>query len=190
MPDIPKIEDPDFSHYDEHFHILHPEFKGRDRIDYWTGYYSNRPALKSLIYRAFSSFHSTETLTNLAHLYAARRSSTLLPITDNPILSNRSTTPSPSTYLPRSELSAQLLALSHSVSIGLHHDTLPSTSRSGVHESETESFKEVIEASRQLLVREFLKILGADEKDIRVGLTAEYIVANEDRERRRQVMRF
>lgn len=43
--ELPIIE-ADFSHYDENFHILHPEFTGRNRIDYWTGYFSNRPILK------------------------------------------------------------------------------------------------------------------------------------------------
>lgn len=44
--ELPLIE-ADFSHYEEYFHILHPEFNGKNRIDYWTGYYSNRPSLKS-----------------------------------------------------------------------------------------------------------------------------------------------
>lgn len=56
VQDIPTLYNPDFSHYDEQFNLLHPEFKGTDRIDYWTGYYSNRPSLKTQIYRAFSYF--------------------------------------------------------------------------------------------------------------------------------------
>ena len=73
-PDLPSLYNSDFSHYDEHFHLLHPDFEGRDRIDYWTGYYSNRPGLKSLIYRSFHHFHLSETFANLAQLHSYRPS--------------------------------------------------------------------------------------------------------------------
>jgi hypothetical protein len=61
--------DLDFSHYDEKFHYLHPEFKSENRIDYWTGYYSNRPTLKALIYKMFNFYHNCVTFTNLIQMY-------------------------------------------------------------------------------------------------------------------------
>ena len=88
---LPTLYNPDFSHYDERFKILHPSFEGPDRIDYWTGYYHNRPSLKSLIYRAFQNLHLATTFTNLAHFE------------NTYLLGNHSTT-----FLSREDLSAQL----------------------------------------------------------------------------------
>jgi len=62
---LPEI-DIDFSLYDEEFHLLHPEFPGRSRIDYWSGYYSNRPSLKAAITKAFNSYFNALTFLNLA----------------------------------------------------------------------------------------------------------------------------
>ena len=42
------------------------------------------------------------------------------------------------------------------MSIGTHHDTMPSTSRASVHDSETLKLKGVIEESKELLVEQFL----------------------------------
>ena len=55
----------DFSHYDEVFAYLHPEFKSTSKIDYWTGYYNNRPTLKQLIYKTFNLFQVTLTFINM-----------------------------------------------------------------------------------------------------------------------------
>lgn len=63
--ELPEIE-ADFSHYDEHFHNLHPEFVGENRIDYWTGYYSNRPLLKYSIYKSFNNYFHAMNFLNLA----------------------------------------------------------------------------------------------------------------------------
>ena len=59
-------KDIDFTHYDEIFHYLHYEFDGKNRIDYWTGFYSNRPALKALIFKTFNYYFNTITFANLA----------------------------------------------------------------------------------------------------------------------------
>ena len=56
----------DFSHYDEVYKYLHPEYPSFDKIDYWTGYYSNRPTFKNLICKGFQVVFNTMTFTNLA----------------------------------------------------------------------------------------------------------------------------
>lgn len=150
IADLPTIYNPDISHYDEHFHILHPEFEGKDRIDYWTGYFSNRPALKSLIYRSFSYFHAAETFSSLTHLISTSKD------LFTELQGNR-------TYLsdPTSDSLDSLTSLSQLVSLGLHHDTLPSTSRSSVHDSETDRLRSILETSRTLLTSSLLSALGA-----------------------------
>ncbi len=70
--EIPTIKDPDFSHYDENIKELHSYFKGKDKIDYWTGYYSNRPSLKSMIYRSFNYYSTAQIFNNLALVYQER----------------------------------------------------------------------------------------------------------------------
>ena len=47
------------------------------------------------------------------------------------------------------------------MAIGAHHDTIPSTSRSAVHENEAIKFYEAIIASNNLLVNLFLPFLKA-----------------------------
>ena len=84
-------------------------------------------------------------------------------------------------------LTQQLTSLAHSVYIGLHHDTLPSTSRAAVHEQESDRFKQVIEASSQLLVKDYTRLLRG-RLSLR-GDVRQYMVANDGVERR-QVMRL
>lgn len=59
------------------------------------------------------------------------------------------------------ELTNILSDLGQRVSIGTHHDTMPSTSRASVHDSETIKFKGVIEESKELLVEQFLLFFNA-----------------------------
>lgn len=66
---LPTLTEADFSHYDELFHILHTDFPGRDRLDYWTGYYSNRPSLKALIFKAHNYLHTAQVFGNLAQFH-------------------------------------------------------------------------------------------------------------------------
>ena len=66
LVEIPTIVDVDFSHYDENIRYLHSYFKGVDKVDYWTGYYSNRPSLKSTIYRAFNFYKTASIFTHLS----------------------------------------------------------------------------------------------------------------------------
>jgi len=156
VEDIPTLFNPDFSHYDEHFHLLHPEFKGLDRVDYWTGYYSNCPSLKTLIYRAFSYYQAASTFSLLSHLHGTPTLPALLPLSNN--LTHPSLDPDSLSAARLGHLTQQLSALAHSVSIGLHHDTLPSTSRANVHDQETDRFKQVIVEASQLLVKEYTSL--------------------------------
>lgn len=185
VEDIPTHYNPDFSHYDEHFHLLHPEFKGLDRVDYWTGYYSNRPSLKTLIYRAFSYYHSASTFSLLSHLHATPTLSSLLPLSSNQ--THPSLDPDSLSAARLGHLTHQLSALAHSVSIGVHHDTLPSTSRANVHEQETDRFKQVIEDSSQLIVKEYTSLFQGRQRER--GDVRQYMVAN-DGAARRQVIRL
>eukprot|EP00347_Sterkiella_histriomuscorum_P022331 403330858 len=173
--ELPYIQQ-DFSHYDEQFHILHPEFNGRQRIDYWTGYYSNRPVLKQTIYQAFNSFFHAQNFMNLGQLIidsqTQKSHSTLTQeqqifneLSNNSITQGNFTF-SQSTAQPfsRKQLSRYLADLQQVIAIGTHHDTIPSTSKDFVHASELTKFNQVIEGSGVLLQKQFLYLMGAEER--------------------------
>jgi len=160
--EIPTLINPDYSQYDEKFHYLHKEFKGVDRVDYWAGYYSNRPAFKSLIYQAFNHFHVTETFINLALMSSADELPFSYTFNKNPFINfPRNDSTLINIYEKRNEISSTLSSIHERISIGTHHDTIPSTSRSSVHDSETAKFKNAIEDSKALLIEEYLTILQA-----------------------------
>ena len=45
----------------------------------------------------------------------------------------------------------------------MHHDTLPSTSRSAVHDSEADKFRRAGDDSRQLLVKSMSHVMSTDD---------------------------
>jgi hypothetical protein len=130
-----------------------------------------------MIFRAFSYFSAVSTFSLLSHLHGSLTLPSLFHLSNR---THPSLDPDSLSLARLDHLTQQLTSLAHSVSIGLHHDTLPSTSRATVHEQETDRFKQVIEASSQLLVKDFTSLLQGrqsltgDQGDVR-----QYIVAND-----------
>ncbi|CDW87606.1 alpha-mannosidase 2 [Stylonychia lemnae] len=209
--ELPEIET-DFSLYDEKFHKLHPDFQGKNRVDYWSGYYSNRPALKFAISKAFNFYFNSMTFLNLAQMLidnqqginpfdkltseqlaiSKYQNKTTVP-NDNPQVSKKVQKP-----FKGNQLQKYLVELAQIVSIGTHHDTLPSTSRDNVHMSELLKFNQAIEASSVLVQRQYLHLFGAseveeDEEEIKVkgeGRVKQYIVFNKEGYSQNTVLKF
>lgn len=142
----------DFMLYDENTNYMNNKaFRSVHRIDYWSGYYSNKGQHKALIKSAFHKWMVTQNLYELASLSRC----TDISAQDSEPASQQfyKNVCSPAA---RSKYEQKMLRLSHTIPVGAHHDSITGTSKELVHSEEKAKFVAAVAELEGLLNNLFI----------------------------------
>lgn len=122
--------------YDENTNYMNNKvFRSVHRIDYWSGYYSNKGQHKALIKSAFHKWMVTQNLYELASLTRCTDVASLDSDPASQLFYKNVCSP-----IARSKYEQKMLRLSHTIPVGAHHDSITGTSKEIVHSEEKAKF--------------------------------------------------
>lgn len=159
--------------YDENTNYMNNKaFRSVHRVDFWSGYYSNKGQHKALIKQGFHKWMVTRNLYELASLTRCQDivTSEIGHVADL-LIANQKFYDSYCTEQARAQYDQKMAKLSKVIPVGAHHDTITGTSKELVHNDEKTKFTTAIAELEQMLANLYtdyfnLQVIGiADTSD-------------------------